>query len=136
MSFKAVQKKISGKEGLSMKAAGAILASSLLLVQFAAGQTPGTVVVGTTVTATVGTGTTLATCNFTNFNRPTIVVSCTADDGATLSMQTTPAVGSTNGSVGSFNEASQSITWSIQQPTAGVVTWSIAANGTLQSGNF
>jgi hypothetical protein len=28
MSFKAVQKKISGKEGLSMKAAGAILASS------------------------------------------------------------------------------------------------------------
>ncbi len=94
-------------------------------------QTPGTVLVALNVTAKAGA----ITCVFSNAAKPTIHTVCTAGT-SNLTQDSTSAVGSTSGAVGSFQVAGDSVTWVIQQPTAGNVTWQIAANGTMQSGNF
>jgi len=93
----------------------------LLVLLFAAlsitsAQTPGTINVTQNVTATAGT----LSCTFSNPARPTIHVSCTGG-GSTYAADVTPAVGSTNGYVGSLNAAPNAITWAIQQPTAGTI---------------
>lgn len=103
----------------------------------AGGQTtPGIVTVGTTVTATSGSGATAVSCVFSNPARPTIHTVCSVAGVAALTQDATPAVGSTNGVVGTFVNAGNTVTWVIQQPAAGSVTWQIAANLTSQSGTF
>jgi hypothetical protein len=106
-----------------------------LLALCAAAQTPGTITIGTTVVATAGSGAGSVSCTFSNPASPTVHTACTSGT-ATLSQDSTPAVGSTNGAVGSFVNGSNNVTWIIQQPTAGSVTWQIAANGTSKTGTF
>lgn len=108
-----------------MKKFAAFIFTSLLYAQ------SGTIVVNQTVTATAGT----ISCVFSNAATPTIHTVCTSSV-ATQTSDTTPAVGSTSGFVGSMVAGSNNITWIIQQPIAGNVTWQIAANGTSKSGNF
>ena len=106
----------------------------LLLAAAARAQTAGTVTQTalTTVTATAGA----IVCVFTNPARPTIHTACAQSGATVLTMDATPATGSTSGAVGSINLAGNSVTWIIQQPTANAITWQIAANGTSASGTF
>lgn len=89
-----------------------------------------------TVTAAAGTGSTAVICVFTNPATPTVHTECRIGAALVLTQDSTPAVGATNGAVGSFVNAGNSVTWMVQQPSAGNVTWQIAANGTMKSGTF
>ena len=100
---------------------------------------PGSITVTTTVVAAAPAGQasgTQVSCTFSNANRPSIHTTCALGGTIYLVEDATPAVGSTNGTVGSFTVGTNAVTWILQQPTAGNVTWQIAANGTSQSGTF
>lgn len=93
----------------------------------------------TTATALAPAGATTATqiqCQFSNPQKPTVHVVCTQNSVTVMTGDWTPAVGATNGAIGSINLSGNAVTWIIQQLTAGSVTWQIAANGTSQSGTF
>lgn len=94
-------------------------------------QTPGIVTVGTTVTASAAP----INCAFSNPAAPTIHITCT-DGTGTMTQDATPTVGATNGIIGQFSSTGNSITWAIQQPTAGSITWTVVANGTSKTGSF
>lgn len=105
----------------------------LLLAVAAFGQTAGTVseAVQKTVTATAGP----LTCVFTNPNTPEFTMTCSVSGTVKLTQTATPAVGA-GGVVGSYVEGPESITWIVRQPTAGSVTYDIAANGVRRTGSF
>ncbi len=87
-----------------------------------------------TISATAGT----VVCTFTNQNPalPTgVVVSCKAGTAGMDQTSVVP-VGNTSGIVGSFHSGTDAVTWMLKQPTAGTVTWDVAANGVSQSGTF
>lgn len=115
----------------------ALVALFLCLVPLvASAQTPGTIAKTTvsTVTATAGT----VSCTFTSQSPalPTGVgINCKSGT-ASLSQTSVVPTGNTSGIVGSFNVGPDAITWLLTQPTAGVVTWEIAANGSSRSGTF
>ena len=99
-------------------------------------QTPGTIskVTISTVNATAGT----VSCTFQSQLPllPTgVSVSCKAGT-AGLDQTSVIPIGNTSGVVGSFHSGPDAITWIIKQPTAGSVSWEIAANGIAQSGVF
>lgn len=99
-------------------------------------QTPGTIakVTVSTISATAG----VVSCTFTSQSPalPTgVAVSCKAGTAA-LDQTSVIPVGNTSGIVGSFHAGPDAVTWVLKQPTAGSVTWEIAANGVAQSGTF
>lgn len=109
---------------------------SFLLVLSAWAQTAGTIAKTTisTISATAG----VVSCTFTSQQPalPTgVAVSCKAGT-AILDQTSVIPVGNTSGIVGSFHSGSDAITWILKQPTTGVVTWEVAANGVSQSGTF
>lgn len=112
-----------------------ILITALLCAALYA-QTPGTITVTQIVTAVSGTNGTAVSCTFSNQAKPAIHTVCTIGGVAALSMDATPAIGAASGAVGSLTVSGNAVTWIITQPTAGVITWQIAANGTTQSGSF
>jgi len=96
-------------------------------------QTTGTVseAVQKTVTATAGP----LVCVFTNPNPPEFVMTCRVGGVLKLTQTATPAVGA-GGVVGSYVEGPENITWIVRQPTAGTVSYEIAANGVRRTGSF
>jgi hypothetical protein len=108
-----------------------LLTSSLLF-----SQATGVVTVTSNVTATAGTGTSAVTCVFSNPSPPAVRTLCSVGGATVLTQDATPAVGATTGAIGSFANATNTVTWQIQQPTAGSITWAVAANGVSRSGSF
>lgn len=104
----------------------------VLFASICLAQTPGTITVGVTVTATAGN----VTCAISNPAIPAFHTECKVDGNVVLTQDVTPAVGVTNAAVGTFKEGTNIITWLVQQPTAGKLTWQVVANGTQQSGTF
>ena len=111
--------------------------AALLFPFLAVAQAAGTITVTTSVVAVAGTGATGVSCTISNPTRPTIHIACSIGGTVVLTQDATPAVGSTSGIVGTFlNAGVNSVTWIIQQPTAGTITWNVTANGTTQAGSF
>lgn len=111
------------------------LIALILFVCAACAQTPGTITRmpgTTTVTATAGA----LVCTFTNPAMPQIHVECANSGTMVLKEDVTPPVGPAQGFVGSFSLSGNSVTWIIAQPTAGTVTYQIAANGVSGSDKF
>ncbi len=100
------------------------------------GQAAGTITIAATITAVAGTGTSAVTCVMTTPALPAVHVVCSVGSTQMLLMDATPAVGATNGASGTFSNAGNSVTWILQQATAGTVTWQLAANGVSKSGTF
>lgn len=99
-------------------------------------QTAGTINKTTVSTISAAAGT--ITCTFTNQNPslPTGVSASCKAGAAGVDQTSVVPVGNTSGIVGSFHSGLDSVTWMLRQPTAGTVTWDIAANGVSQSGTF
>jgi hypothetical protein len=110
---------------------------SLLFAASLWAQTVGTIAVSTisTVTATAGP----LVCVLTNSTPalPTgIHVACT-NSGATVFTADSVVPTGTNGLVGSFSLAGNSVTWIVNQPTGQTsFSWQMAANGVGKSGTF
>ena len=114
----------------------ALLLPAAWLQAQAAGTVTQTTVLSVTAVAPAAAGTGQLTCVFSNPAKPTVHVVCSQAGGTILSMDATPAVGATAGVVGQLNLSGNTITWIVQQPTAGNVTWQVAANGTAGNGTF
>jgi hypothetical protein len=99
-----------------------------------AAQPPAGTITTTSLSTIIGTAGTII-CTFTNPSPPAFHAVCVAG-AASMTQDVTPAIGATSGAVGSMNAAPNAITWVVQQPTTGVLTWQIAANGTAKSGTF
>jgi H+/Cl- antiporter ClcA len=112
------------------------LGLALLLAPILRAQVAGTVVVTSVVTATVGTGTGQVICILSNQASPTIHTVCTVGGVTVLTMDSTPAVGALIGANGTYSQLGNAVTWMIEQPTIGNITWQIAANGTVKNGTF
>lgn len=107
-----------------------------LLSSVLVAQTPGTIAKTTvsTITATAGA----IACTFTSQSPalPTgVALSCKAGTAGIDQTSVIP-VGNTSGIVGSFHAGPDAVTWILKQPTAGTVTWEVAANGVAQNGTF
>ncbi len=110
---------------------------ALLIVPAALwGQAVGTVTVSSTISAVAGTGTSAVTCVMSNPAPPGVHMTCAIGATVVLTQDTTPAVGATNGAGGSFVSSGNTVTWLIQQPTAGTFTWDIVANGVRKTGTL
>lgn len=108
-----------------------------LLAVIAAAQTTGTVAQSTTSNV-VGTAGTLV-CTLTN-STPALPsgvhVVCTVGGAAALTLDSVVPTG-TNGMVGSFANAGNTVTWIVNQPTGQAnFSWQMAANGVGKSGTF
>ena len=120
-----------------MKRIVLFLAALTAFAQAPAGSVTQTTVTTAAALAPAGAfSTTQIQCQFSNPARPTIHVVCTQNNATIMTQDMTPAIGATNGAVGSITISGNSVTWIIQQPTSGSITWQIAANGTSQSGSF
>lgn len=101
-------------------------------------QAPAGTVVQSTVSNVLGTAGAL-TCTLTN-STPVLAtgvhVVCTISGAAVLVMDSVVPTG-TNGMVGSFSTAGNTITWIVNQPTgSGPYSWQMAANGIAKTGTF
>lgn len=113
-----------------------LFSAGFLVAQAPAGSVTQTTVLTVTAVAPAAASTGQLTCQFSNSQKPTVHVVCSQSGGTVLTMDATPAVGATAGVVGSLNLSGNAITWIVQQPTAGNVTWQVAANGTAGNGTF
>lgn len=99
-------------------------------------QSPGTVA-QSTVSNVVGTAG-VVVCTLTNGSPAFpagVHVVCTNSGASVLVMDSVVPTG-TNGMVGSFSLAGNTITWIVNQPVAGPYAWQMAANGVAKSGTF
>ena len=106
----------------------------LFFAALAFGQAPGTITIASSITAVAGT----VTCTVSS-SIPAAAggVHFACKDGTgSLTQDAVIPVGSTSGIVGSFNSGSDAVTWIVQEPTAGVISWQIAANGVMKTGTF
>ena len=97
-------------------------------------QSAGTVLVSTTVTATAGTGTSAVACILSGPAKPSIRTTCSIGPATVLTQDLTPAAGPSSGAVGSFTNAGNTVTWSLQQLSNGDVQWQVVANGVSKNG--
>jgi hypothetical protein len=99
-------------------------------------QGAGTVVVSTTVTATAGSGGSSVACVLNGSAKPLIHATCSIGSATVLTEDATPGAVPASGTVGSFTNAGNTITWSLQQTSNGDVQWQVVANGVSKSGTF
>jgi hypothetical protein len=100
--------------------------------------TPAGTVAQSTLSNVVGTAGTLV-CTLTN-SSPTLPsgvhVMCSISGAAVLTIDSVVPTG-TNGMVGSFGSAGNTITWIVNQPAGQTAyAWQMAANGTSRQGTF
>lgn len=110
------------------------LALLLGLTMAAFGQS-GVVTVTSSVTATAGSSPSLS-CVVTAPALPAVHIVCTLGTATILTTDATPPVGTTNGFSGTISSGANSVTWILQQLTAGNVTWQITANTATKAGVF
>ena|ERR1035437_6470555 len=100
--------------------------------------TPAGTVAQSTLSNVVGTAGTL-TCTLTNSSPALpsgVHVMCSISGAAVLTMDSVVPTG-TNGMVGSFGSAGNTITWIVNQPAqASTFAWQMAANGASKQGTF
>jgi hypothetical protein len=96
----------------------------------------GTVQVNTTITATAGSGASAVSCVLSAPALPAVHLTCALGGTVYLTQDATPAVGASSGVSGTVVVGANSVTWLLQQPSAGTVTWQAAANGTAKNGTF
>jgi len=110
----------------------------LILTAMSAFADPGTVVRTsvTTITSTAPTGANTLVCVFTNPNMPVLHAVCSVNGVVRLTQDVNVQVGAQIGSVGSYSEGGNTITWQFTQPTANNFAYDVAANGTHDAGNF
>ena len=107
----------------------------LLLFQLPIAVYADSVTQAVTVTGTIGGGPTQLTCVISAPARPTVHVSCTFGTEVSVS-DVTPQIGDTVGFSGSYTASSGTITWVIQQATAGVLTYQMSAGNAKGSGSL
>lgn len=112
-----------------------------LLSQPASSQPAGSVTQSTTppvgiVTALATIGAQPVKCTF-QAAYDAVLINCFVAGVIAYQETTQPAIGSSVGSTAIFFlKLPNVITWTIKQPSEDVFTWTIGANGTVQSGNF
>jgi len=90
----------------------------------------------TTVTATAINGGSTMICIATNPALPALHLVCSVNGVVRLTEDVTVQVGAGVGSVGSYVEAGNTVTWQFTQPTASNFAYDVAANGVHNTGNF
>jgi hypothetical protein len=97
----------------------------------------GTVTLSTTSSVVGTAGAVVCTLSNTTPTLPSGVhVACTIGGASVLVMDSVVPTG-TNGMVGSFGSAGNTVTWLVNQPTGQTsYAWQMAANGVLKTGTF
>lgn len=109
----------------------------LLLAALADGQSTGTVAQSTTSSVVGTAGTLICTLSNSTPSLPSGVhVVCTVSGTVALTLDSVVPTG-TNGLVGSFANAGNTVTWLVNQPTGqATFSWQMAANGSAKIGTF
>lgn len=113
-----------------------VLVASLIATTGLVAQTPGTIVVSTTVTGSSGAASTIVTCVLSTPAKPAVHIVCSIGPAQVLVSDTTVVVGAQSGASGTFSNSGNAVTWIITRPDVTTITWQVSANGTSQTGNF